>query len=204
MSLEEEIEGTLVGKLRAIDTIPGFVSVDKEKEYRKLLDKYARKNPLVDRAMKGEFSFYDSVNELSKKHRGIRLFLPMFKDEKHDRRLREMRLNELFWRANDLGSEFMFTDSPRPKNNYLNVVAYVSKNIFTKLFNPIGDSLLGVPYVGYLSYSNNIGITGRLIGGAILGAILGLILPWGRSAGVNETKNDAKYLDGKIRSYRGV
>ncbi len=86
---------TLVERLREIDKDPSFVEVERKIIKRNLLILARKDYPLIDEEIERRSSILDVVNTLSKKYGGWRVLLPKFRDEEYDRKLNNLKLDEI-------------------------------------------------------------------------------------------------------------
>ena len=195
---------TLVQKLKEIDKIPDFVKVDKTKESRTLLDEYRRRHPLVDKAARGEISFSDIVDKLYEKHKGVKIFLPRFKDNEYDKKLDELNLNEL------VNADSFRTDT---QQRFSKEIPYYYGQFlgwfYDKMANPIVLPVLmgGITALtlgGQGRFESNIAnYSAQFGGGALFGLIFGLIATLMKYEETSTPIKQATYLSAKIQeAYR--
>lgn len=197
---------TLVEELRSIDdavnSITRFVRRDVkynyEMSYKKLLDEWREKHPLVDKAIREEVDISVIVGELAQRYDGWRAYLPRLKDKNHDRMIEELKLNELFY-ANGLKTEIFPSGGAAEKHPYLSRTISL---FFEKCVNPPVMALLGG--MTYIAISGDMTVDYASFGlGASLFGAMGFFLSFAiKKLFIDFPKSDAKYLQGKINDYR--
>lgn len=174
---------TLLDLLKPIDKIPDSVEVDKKKERRKILDKWRRRHPYVDKAARGDFSFSGAVNKLSEIYQGVRLFLPVFKSKEYQKRVKELNLNPLFYARNfEANWEYDVFMSPI-------------------VIGPLAEiCVMALGMITGTGYESEIANFFALCGiGVVFGGGLGLLSAWIRHNDVKRATNNARYLDTVIQ-----
>jgi len=193
------MSATLVEALHSIERLPDIVNIDKKKELKKLLDEFRKTHDLVNKSANGEISIPIILEELYEKYKGWRILLPKFEDEEYDRRLEELNLKEL------LSNPDLFRTNAQL---HYHGSQYINRGLgwaYDKLTNPISLALVvgGLVTLMYATkatpgneiahYSTGFGL------GAALGAMMGIIASMLKYDFMMAVRNDAKYLDAKIR-----
>jgi len=183
----------LVHQLYSIDSIPDSIEVDKGKEIRKVFEERRRKNPTLDRVIKGETSFSKIVEDLSKKYQGWRAYLPVLGDREYERKLDELKLDES-----------LHTGGLRTPKSYFDKIwnAIANPPVNALLFGALGVLLsIATPfppdnkYYAIRDLINYLTVAGCMIAGGIIG----LSGSWSRQSRRNLAMDNAEYLDKKIQ-----
>ena len=81
---------TLTKRLEQIGDIPSYVDVDKTTEYKKAIEYFAEKNPLVREVLSGNASLSELAKDLSKRYERKRWMLPIFHDKNYDEQVSKL------------------------------------------------------------------------------------------------------------------
>ncbi len=185
---------TLVEELKSIDEIADGAKADKEQLTRNLLYEWEQKHPLVNRALKGDFSFSDLLDELLKKYSGRRAVLPRLRDDKYDAKLDDLDLNNVIYLEN-------FKTESRlelfPKHPYLNqTMDWISD----MAMNPVVAGLFfGSFMTAFEAVTGGENYVSPFSKGMLMGGIVGLLGSTINSQFRSKAKDDAQYLDAKIQ-----
>ncbi|MBS3158644.1 hypothetical protein J4206_05140 [Candidatus Woesearchaeota archaeon] len=197
---------SLVERLKQIDQIPEFVTVDKAEEQRKILEKARAEHPLVEEAINGRFLFGATVEELAQRYKGLRKFLPNFYDPKHDQEISELNLSDLLYMEQLKSTNDAFNGPDNQFSSKHPYIAAIASWIYNKAVNPVvlplalgglfalvrnGDKVYETEWINQVFHFSQ---------GAAMGAFFGIALKLLERGHIGETIDNARYLDTTIRN----
>ncbi len=181
----------LVTRIRYLDilarnNIPRAISLQKE-----LFKNESRCYPLLEKVINQETSLSSVVEEFAKKYEGQRFFYPTRIDEAFDQRVIDSSIEDILGVAGIMDFKTQFY--PQSPTAYEKVV----NHFYSKVANPIMLPL----FCGGLSslFVSGEGRYGAIGLGMLLGLFSGSILSWGRKSYIDQMRQRASYLDGKIK-----
>ncbi len=176
---------SLVYQLHSINNIPSYVEVDRQKELKRVLEKWRVKNSLVDRVIKGEATIRQKTEEFVEEIGGAKEWYPHVTEDN-------------VW---DKHQDVMKIVGYQSENTYANKICDL-------IMNPPGMALFSGLTFGVigpiLRDKNDCKLSRRdLLGGVLgagLGAGLGGLMPLVRRGNCNAIKEYAHYVDNVINS----
>lgn len=189
-------DNTVLLELRALDSLPEYLIKPPEyltisfeinilEERQKIIDKYAKRNPLLKKAINKEISIFDVVSNLTEQYQKWKLFVPSDDNKKFYNEYSQLGLDKILYPFND---GFRFKDK---LSSYIHspITVGIGFLAFTSLCASIMDTSL-LPKIMVIFTATGMG---TLIG--YLGAKMGY--DWSISE-LNSNVGNAKYLQNII------
>ena len=192
------METTLVQALRSIDQIPDFVEVDKQRETIRVLDTWRRQHPMMDKALRGEVSIYNLVEEVTRRYHGIKLFLPIFRTKQEERALEELHLDDLL-----IPGEVVTPKSrliPQDNQYYKRALYWINEKVMNPpVLGVFMGAFVALTLGGHGRFESSIANYSVAFGiGAVTGTCVGLLTSLMKHQELNIARNSARYLDARI------
>ncbi|MBN2052217.1 hypothetical protein JW756_01820 [Candidatus Woesearchaeota archaeon] len=161
-----------------------------DKDQFEYLEQKRKECPALDKVIRKELSPVEKIDDIVKKYKGIRNYLPVFPDKKHDSKVREI---------SDLLSYELLNTMPHHKNPIKNAFS----SVVDLIVNPLGTGLLGAGLTSYFlpHKVTNVSSLRYLVGVVVISLIMSLFGFYSssiRKEEIKKAKEDAQYLENTI------
>lgn len=188
---------SVVKELQQIEQSLPILNIDIAAKQKERLEFHRKKYDLLDNVISGNTTFVKSIEEFATRYEGIDAWIPHLINKEYDKKLEELHIDELFG-AHMMG--FRTEMLPGSTGFLKNTVNY----LYSYGSNPLVSTWICGLFGAAASFVIDRNIGPGLYSGVVCGLSLGTAMSLFRVSYIEETRQNAQYLDNKVDElYKG-